>query len=247
MLTIAADEAALARVAADRWMEIVLAAVGARGRAVVSLTGGSTPKRMYETLARDASRLPWTDVHLYWGDERHVPPDHADSNYGMARDALLAHVPIPASQVHRMRGELPAEEAAGEYERELAAIPGGSRNVDSGSQMFDLMLLGLGDDAHIASIFPGSPVLEERRRLVAAPWAPHLNAFRITLTPPALLDSRRIVMLVAGEQKADAVAAAIEGPEDVRRWPVQLLRRAGDAVEWLIDRAAARALSSRRG
>jgi 6-phosphogluconolactonase len=234
LLTIADDEGALARLAADRWIEIVADAVRARGRAIVSLTGGTTPRRMYEALANDPARVPWDHVHLFWGDERNVPPDHKDSNYGMARDALLRHVPIPPENVHRMRGELPAERAAREYEREL---------IDT----FDLMLLGLGDDAHIASIFPGSPVLDERKRLVAAPWAPHLHAFRITLTPPAILDSRRTVMLVSGENKAEAVAAAIEGPDDVRRWPAQLLRVQGDSVEWFIDRAAAQGLSSPRG
>jgi len=234
LLTVAEDEAALAHVACDRFVEIVNDAVRVRGRALVSLTGGSTPRRMYETLAKEPRRVPWERVHLFWGDERNVPPDHKDSNYGMARDALIRHVAIPPEQVHRMRGELPAERAAHEYEQEL---------IDT----FDLMLLGLGEDAHIASIFPGSPVLNERTRLVAAPWAPHLNAFRITLTPPALLDSRRIVMLVSGDKKAEAVAAAIEGPDDVRRWPAQLIRAVSDSVEWLIDRPAAQGLSSPRG
>jgi 6-phosphogluconolactonase len=233
LLTIVDDEPALARLGADRFAAIVDQAVRMRGRAVVSLTGGTTPRRMYEALARDPARVPWQNVHLFWGDERHVPPDHEESNYGMARDAVIAHVPIPPAHVHRMRGELPPEQAVREYERELTGT-------------FDLMLLGLGEDAHIASLFPGSPVLHERDRRVAAPWVPHLKAYRITLTPPALLDARRIVMLVAGAQKAGAVKAAIEGPEDPDRWPAQLLRPAGDVVEWLIDRAAARALSSPR-
>lgn len=233
LLTIVEDEEALAREGAERFAAIVHDAVRERGRALVSLTGGSTPKKMYEALARDA-HVPWSDVHLFWGDERAVPPDHTDSNYGMARNALIAHVPIPAVQVHRMRGELPPDEAAREYERELMGT-------------FDLMLLGLGEDGHIASIFPGSAVLEEHARKTAAPFAAHLDAYRITLTPPALLDARRIIMLVAGAKKAEAVTAGIEGPEDPRRWPAQLLRAAGDGVEWLIDRAAARALSSPRG
>jgi 6-phosphogluconolactonase len=233
LLTIVDDEAALAVTGAARFASIVKDAVRARGRAVVSLTGGSTPKRMYEALARDPAALPWAQVHLFWGDERAVPPDHDDSNYGMARDALVAHVPIPAGQVHRMRGELPPEQAAREYERELMGT-------------FDLMLLGLGDDAHIASIFPGSAVLDEQEHMVAAPWAPHLNAYRITLTPTALLNARRILLTVAGAHKAAAVKAAIEGPTDPHRWPAQMLRAADDRVEWLIDRAAARALASPR-
>jgi 6-phosphogluconolactonase len=232
LLTAADDEAALARAAVDRFVMLVSDAVHKRHRALVALTGGTTPRRMYEALARDPRRVAWAHVHLFWGDERNVPPDHKDSNYGMARAALLERVPIPPAQVHRMRGELPAEDAAREYEREL---------IDT----FDVMLLGVGEDAHIASIFPGSPVLHERQRLVAGPWVPQLHAHRITLTPPALLDSHHIMMLVAGERKAEAVAAALEGPDDVRRWPAQLLRAAGDRVEWLIDRAAAQGLASR--
>jgi 6-phosphogluconolactonase len=233
LLTVVEDERALAVQGAERFIAIVHDAIRERGRAIVSLTGGSTPEKMYQTLARDPGQVPWAQVHVFWGDERAVPPDHEESNYGMARRALIAHVPIPASQVHRMRGELPADEAARLYERELMGT-------------FDLMLLGVGEDAHIASIFPGSEVLDERTRMTAAPWASHLDAYRITLTPPALLDARRIVMLVSGEKKAEAVRAAVEGPPDLRRWPVQLVREAGDRVEWLIDRGAARALSSPR-
>jgi 6-phosphogluconolactonase len=233
LLTIVENERELAERGAERFAAIVGAAAREHGRAIVSLTGGSTPKAMYATLARDATSVPWDHVQLFWGDERAVPPDHADSNYGMAHAALLAHVPIPSANVHRMRGELAAEEAARAYELELMGT-------------FDLMLLGVGEDAHIASIFPGSPVLDERARKTAAPWVPHLTAYRITLTPPALLDSRRIVMLVSGAKKAAAVKAAIEEHEDVKRWPAQLLRAAGARVEWIIDRAAAQALASPR-
>jgi 6-phosphogluconolactonase len=231
MLRVAADEEALALAGADRLSELIEEAIRLRGRAIVSLTGGSTPRQLYAALARPRASLRWDAVHLFWGDERPVPPDHPDSNYGMARDALLAHVPVPPSQIHRMRGELPADEAAREYEALLMGT-------------FDVMLLGLGADAHIASIFPGSPVVHERTRRVVAAWAPHLQSWRITLTPLALLDARRIVMVVAGDSKAAAVQAALEAPEDVERLPVHLLRTAGDRVEWLIDRAAARALSS---
>jgi len=131
-----------------------------------------------------------------------------------------------------MRGEMVPDEAARQYERELMGT-------------FDLMLLGLGEDAHIASIFPFSPVLEERARRVVAPWVPHLNAYRITLTPPVLLDARRILMLVAGRHKVKAVKMALEAPTDLQRCPAHVLRSAADRVEWLIDRAAAQGLSSR--
>jgi 6-phosphogluconolactonase len=242
-----AEAAALDRAAAEQVTTIIEDAVRARGVAMVSLTGGHTPQHLYELLADPCqpwrARILWERVHLLWGDERHVPPDHPDSNYRMAHDALVAKVPIPPEQVHRMRGELEAEEAARAYELDLADTFRAAGRTD---QTFDLMLLGLGDDAHIASIFPGSPVLHERTRRVAAPWVPHLEAYRITLTPPALVDARRIVMLVEGPKKAEAVAAAIEGPPDVLRWPAQLLRAAGDRVEWLIDRSAAQGLRGPR-
>ena len=234
-LTIAESERELAERAANRFAGIVQAAVDERGAAIVSMTGGTTPKRMYELLATEPwrSRVPWRGVHLYWGDERAVEPGHEDSNYGMAYDALIAHVPLPPEQVHRIQGELPPEEAAREYERVLP-------------RTFDLMLLGLGEDAHIASIFPGSPVVREQEHRVAAPFARHLNAYRITLTPPAIIAARQILMIAAGANKASAVAAAIEEFDDPDRWPAHILRRAGDRVEWVIDRAAARALSAPR-
>jgi 6-phosphogluconolactonase len=247
VLTVVADEEAVARTSAERITALIEEALSAFGPATVCLTGGSTPRRLYELLADDTEpwrgRIEWSRVHLFWGDERHVPPDHEDSNFGMANRALVSRVPVPASQVHRMRGEIPdADEAARLYEQELAE---GFRAAGRTDQTFDVMLLGLGEDAHIASLFPGSPVLEERERRTAAPRVARLGAFRITLTPPALLDARRILLIVAGESKADAVAAALEGPDDVSRWPAQLLRAAGDRVEWIIDPLAARHL--RRG
>jgi 6-phosphogluconolactonase len=239
-LTVADDEIDLASRAAERIAQLIADAVAARGSAIVSLTGGTTPRRLYATLADSRQpwrdRIPWPQVQLFWGDERHVPPDDSDSNYRMAKVALLDHVPIPADHVHRMRGELPdAHAAAADYEHAL-------------TNPFDLMLLGVGGDAHIASIFPGSELLESRverapaGRRVAAIWAAHLAAWRITLTPDAILDSRAIVVLVAGTGKADAVRAALHEPLDIQKYPAQLLRSAGDRVEWFVDRAAAAGL-----
>ena len=237
-VVVAATEHETAERIAERITALVEQAIATRGRANVCLTGGGTPRLLYEMLADGArrwrARLDWTRVHLWWGDERHVPPDHKDSNYGMAANALVNHVPIPASQVHRMRGELAdAQDAARDYQPQLP-------------DTFDVMLLGLGPDAHIASIFPDSPLLSSPPNdtgshlpgTVAAVWAPHLNAWRITLTPPAILNARAILMLVAGAGKADAVHAALEAPLDVRRYPAQLLRRADARVEWFVDRAA---------
>ncbi len=239
-LTVASDEGQLAGLAGERVTQLIVQAVADRGTASVALAGGTTPRRLYANLA-DArhqwrDRIPWAQAHLFWGDERHVPPDHPDSNYGMAKAALLDHVPIPAEHVHRIRGELPdAHEAAADYDLVVSAF--------SRASLFDVMLLGLGEDAHIASIFPGSELLNVRRpftgRRVAAVWAPHLNVWRITVTPGAILDSRTILVLVAGENKAAAVHAAMEGPLDVKTYPAQLLRSGDDRVEWFLDRAAA--------
>jgi 6-phosphogluconolactonase len=236
-LTIADDEIQLAARAAERVTQLIGQAVRERGHAIVALTGGTTPRRLYSNLADPSQpwrdRIPWTDVHLFWGDERHVPPEHPDSNYGMAHAALIDHVPIPPDHVHRMHGEMPdAHAAATEYDGVLSAF--------SRTTLFDLMLLGLGEDAHIASIFPGSDLLNRGNpHRVAAVWAEHLRVWRITLTPEAILDSHAIDVLVAGEKKAAAVRAALRDPLDVQNIPAQLLRSAGDRVEWLLDRAAA--------
>ena len=243
------DEIAAAEAVAERLAASAAQAIADFRNVTVCLTGGRTPERLYQLLADPGrpwrAHVDWPHVHLFWGDERHVPPDHPDSNYGMAARALIAHVPVPPEQVHRIRGEMPdAHDVATHYEAELRV---GFARAGRRDGTFDVLLLGLGEDAHIASIFPESPLLEEGDRphaRVAAVWAPHLDAWRITLTPPALLDARRIVMLVAGEKKADAVHAALELPTDVRRWPAHLLRQAEDRVEWFLDRAAAGKLSA---
>jgi 6-phosphogluconolactonase len=232
LLTVARDEQDLAQRVAARFVE--LAAAGPDGgRRRLVLTGGRTPKQLYEILGSPPWRamVPWQRVDVYWSDERHLPPDHPESNFGMARETLLRHLPIPDGQVHRIRAELPAEEAARVYEEELPAA-------------FDVMLLGMGDDGHIASIFPDSPLLPERRRRAAAVWAPHLHAHRITLTPPALLSAERILMMVAGPSKARAIQAAFAEATRVDRCPARLLAPAGDRVEWFIDRAASTGLSA---
>ena len=244
-LTVVADADAVAAAAAERLTQLIELAIAVRGSAVVSLTGGSTPRRLYQLLG-DAShpwrhRIDWTRLHLFWGDERHVPPDHRDSNFGMARDALLQAVPIAAAQVHRMRAELSdARDAAREYEVTLRE---GFTAAGRDNLRFDVMLLGLGEDAHIASIFPESELLEEAsgtgEERVAAVWAAHLGAWRITLTPLALLDADLVLMVVAGEQKAAAVHAALRAPLDLGRYPAQLLRNASDRVEWIVDTPSA--------
>lgn len=244
-LRIVPDKTAMSETAAARIAAVVEAAVAERGLAAVSLTGGQTPDLLYETLADESRpwrrRIDWQRLHVFWGDEREVPPDHPDSNYGLAYRLLLRHVDIPETHIHRMRGELPASDAGKVYDAILRA-----RRDQTAGPLFDVMLLGIGSNAHIASIFPGSPLLLRGadRSGPQAPLAtgvavPELSQWRITMTPNALLDSADIMMIASGASKADAIAAAIEAPADVHQYPAQLLREAGDRVEWIIDSAAA--------
>jgi 6-phosphogluconolactonase len=197
-------------------------AARARGRASFCLAGGTTPKACYEELAREPA-VPWQKVSIYFGDERCVTPDHPDSNYLLARTALLSRVPIPPENVHRMRGELADRQAAArEYDESLP-------------DAIDVMLLGIGEDGHTASLFPGSPALDETRARVLPVIGPKPPPERLTLTQVPLRAAREVFVLAAGANKADAVARALEGKLDIPVCPVQLVR---DAV-WLMDHAAA--------
>jgi 6-phosphogluconolactonase len=244
-VTVAADKAAMSEVAAERITSQIETAIAARGLAAVSLTGGDTPDLLYEILADGRrpwrQRIEWQHIYLFWGDERAVPPDHPESNYGLAHRTLLRHVPVPENQIHRMHGELPASDAGRLYDALLRA----HRDRTSGP-LFDVMLLGIGSNAHIASLFPGSPLLTGSSKnaprphlLAAGVDVPERSQCRITMTPAALLDSAHILMIASGASKADAIETAIERPVDVERYPAQLLREAGDRVEWIIDSAAA--------
>lgn len=205
--------------------------------AVVSvvLSGGSTPKRLYQLLATDtfARRIDWQRLHVFWGDERCVPPDHADSNYRMARESLLDHVPIPDENVHRIAGELDPTQAAALYEQHLRAF-------FSGQPRFDLILLGLGNDGHTASLFPHTPALDERERWVVADYyAPVQPPWRVTLTPPAINAAARVVFLVSGEEKADMLRRVLEGEFKPHELPAQLIQPISGELTWLVDETAA--------
>jgi 6-phosphogluconolactonase len=215
-------------------------AVAARGVFSLVLAGGRTPVGLYKILGGELrSRFPWRATQVYFGDERCVPPTHPDSNFGAAWEALLSRVPIPRHAVHRLRGELrPPSVAAARYDRRLGPL--GSR-VLAGSPRFDVVLLGLGPDGHTASVFPGAPAARETRRGVVAvphPGVPPIVP-RLTLTPPALSSTRALVFLVAGSDKARAVAATlgVPPPGDVR-YPASLLRPDGPTT-WFLDREAA--------
>ena len=220
---------------ADAIAAAVRDAVERRGRCSLVLSGGSTPKGAYERLAvRYGDRLPWPQVHLFWGDERFVPPSDLRSNARMAREALVDRVPIPPANVHPIPTDgAPADAAALRYEDTLRAHFAGPH------PSFDLVLLGLGEDAHTASIFPGSAALDEPARWVMAVAAPVDPPLRITLTLPALIPAVRLFVLVSGAAKAPALRRALDSASPPRIYPAAALRAAGGRVTWWTDRAAA--------
>ncbi len=233
---------ALARAAAEEWRARARAAVAESGRFAVALAGGETPRALYALLADPAAPyrdgLPWERTHVFFGDERNVPPDHPGSNHGTARDALLARVPLPRVNVHRIVGEGDAEDAARAYEGDLRAFFGHRPR-------FDLVLLGMGADGHTASLFPGSPALEEASRLVVATAAPAGGGRRITLTLPALEAAAAVLFLVSGASKAPALSRVLSGGRGGEVLPAARVRPLDGTVLWLVDRAAASAISPR--
>lgn len=231
------DPLAVARAAAERFLAASLEAVRNRGRFVVVLSGGSTPRAMHRMLASGPLRpqIPWSRTVVLFGDERCVPPDHESSNYLMATRTLLDHVRIPERNVHRIEAELDEPtEAAQRYERMLHEL---YRRKES--PRFDLVMLGIGEDGHTASLFPETEALNEDRRLVVANHVPRLDSWRITMTFPALCAARRVLFLATGERKSRPVAEAFGGrPHDVP-YPCERVVPANGEREILIDRAAA--------
>jgi 6-phosphogluconolactonase len=223
----------LAETAADRMTALASEAIAERGRFVLALSGGSTPRPVYRLLAQGGRSLAidWPRVELFWGDERCVPPDHPNSNYRMARRALLDGVGIPASNVHRIRGELPPQEAAAAYRSELKAVLGQTGR-------FDLILLGLGSDGHTASLFPGTRAVEEQQQNVVAAYVEKLATWRITLTLPVINKARHVLFLVRGDGKAEALAR-VQGGEQL---PAGLVQPGEGTLTWIVDRDAAVAL-----
>lgn len=238
------NAAVLTRVAAEVVAAAIGEAVNGSGRCAVALSGGATPRALYRLLADPTApfrrQIPWSAVHLFWGDERHVPPDHPDSNYRMVREALLRSISIPEVNVHRVAAELSdAAKAAALYEAELRSF---FRAGGGSVPRFDLVLLGLGEDAHTASLFPGSEALLERERLVVAPFVAAQSGYRISLTPPVLNAAAQLVFLVSGAAKAPALRAVLEGPRDPARYPAQIVD--AERTLWLVDRDAAGQLTS---
>lgn len=234
----------VAQAAAAEFIAISHEAIDARGRFVVALAGGSTPKRLYELLGDETHRgqADWARVEFFWGDERPVAPDHPDSNFGMAKRALLDKLNLPSKQIHRMPADRPdLDAAARDYQEEIAATFGTS---SAGSPpAFDLVLLGMGPDGHTASLFPQTTALVETARWVVANPVAKLNATRLTLTPPILNRARHHLFLAGGADKAGVLAEVLEGPPDWQRLPSQLIDPPPPGrVVWLVDLAAARSL-----
>lgn len=238
------DKAALSRALAAHWAAAAGESIDTHGGFHVALAGGSTPRSLYELLASEDFRhaLNWGATHIYFGDERCVPPDHAESNYRMVCEALLKHVDIPAEQIHRIEAEREDRDAAArDYAETLGTLlpgfPGG------GPPRFDLVLLGLGTDGHIASLFPGTDALEERTHLVTAVNVAKLDTWRISLTYPVIEAARQIAIMVAGEDKAGIVAEVLSGERHgAPVYPVERLSPRG-RLDWFIDRAAASGLT----
>ena len=200
----------LANAAAEMFVAKSIHAVAHRGFFTVALPGGSTPKRLFQLLADPNAgfreRVPWPSIRFFWTDERHVPPDHWESNYHMANETMLKHVPVSSENVHRVMSENPsAAEAAEDYERTILQLGSKPR--------LDLIMLGLGTDGHTASIFPDSEVLDGTERLVAAPWVEKLMSYRITMTLPLINNAALVVFLVSGAEKAEIVREVIKGPK----------------------------------
>lgn len=231
---------ALALAAAERVVAAASLAIAARGRFVVALSGGSTPKALYTLLASPAfaPRIDWTRVHVFWGDERCCPPDDPSSNYRMTRDALLERVAIPTAQVHRIHGEDNPAAAAAAYERELHAT------FPAGAARFDLVLLGMGDNGHTASLFPGLSAVREGARWVVAEYVAEVSMWRVTLSPLALNAAAEILFLVAGAAKATMLSRVLEGPRVPDQLPAQAIVPVDGTITWLADVAAAAALRS---
>lgn len=244
-LAVLADPMAIAEEGAERFAGAAGEAFARAGRFTVALAGGATPKLLYTLLATEpyGRHLPWQETHVFWGDERCVPPDHPESNYRMAHEALLRHLPIPSEQIHRMCGEEPdPERAAAEYEERLrTAFPGQAGAVPR----FDLVLLGMGADGHTASLFPHTEAVREQQRWVVRNYVPKFQADRLTLTAPAINGAATVLFLVAGDDKAAALQAVLEGPAAPERLPAQLIRPTAGRLVWLVDRAAASRLAGK--
>lgn len=237
---VAPDAESLAARAAKYFVEQAERAAAARGRARIAISGGSTPKAAFALMADPTqpwrARMPWSQLDLWWVDERCVPPDDPDSNYRMTREAMLDHVPLKPGQIHRMEGELDPEAAAARYEAQLR---NGFRLEGAELPRFDVVALGMGPDGHTASLFPHAQALFELGRLAVANHVEAKDSWRITLTWPVINRASEVFFLISGADKAQILKEVFMGPRNVERLPSQLIRPAGGILTLLLDQAAA--------
>ncbi|MBN2043501.1 MAG: 6-phosphogluconolactonase [Anaerolineales bacterium] len=227
-----------AQTAADLIIEQARLAFQARSSWSFVLSGGSTPKPVYLALAARKEQIDWAKTYIFWGDERCVPPDDPDSNYRTAREAFLDQIPIPAQNIFRILGEISPQAAAQDYQGTLDA------HFYKTERRFDTLLLGLGEDGHTASLFPGTPALAENKKLVVPNTNPHNNTDRVTLTYPAINSARSIIFLVSGENKAAIVADVIQNPTSPPDYPAKKVTGTDSAPIWVLDQAAASRLNT---
>ena len=244
-IRILADGTAIAKRAAQEFIQAAAAAVREKGAFNVALAGGSTPKALYSLLATDPalrSQVPWDKIHLFFGDERHVPPDHPDSNFRMATEAMISKSSLKPEQVTRIKGEYPdTQQAALEYEKTLREY---FRLKPGEYPRFDLLLAGMGNEGHTLSLFPGTKALHADGRIVVRNWVGKLYTERITLSAPAASNAAQIIFMVTGADKAPALKAVLEGPYEPEQLPAQLLQPNNGKLRWLVDAAAGSILAS---
>jgi 6-phosphogluconolactonase len=231
---------ALARAAAEHFVELAQQAVAARGKVRIAVSGGSTPKRTFGLLADPQDKflqaMPWDKLELFFVDERTVPPDDSDSNYRMTREAMLDKVPLKPEQVFRIEGELPPEEAAARYE---STIRNQFRLEGAETPRFDVLQLGMGDDGHTASIFPHTDAIHELGRIAYANQVPQKDTWRVTLTWPVIIEASEVFFLIGGQDKADPLHRVLQGPYDPETLPSQLIQPKSGKLLFLLDKAAA--------
>jgi len=238
-INVVSDSDALYHAGADEFVHCAQDAIARSQRFCVALSGGNTPRGVHSVLAANAkASLPWNQIYIFFGDERHVPPGDPESNYRMANETLLSRVPLPAANIFRVPAELDAEVAARQYEDQLRAF---FRPSPGAWPRFDLIFLGLGDDGHTASLFPQSAALNESTRLVVANWVDKLHSYRVTFTYPVLNHAAEIAFLVSGQSKAQILRDVLKPTGDAS-YPAQRVRPLDGRLLWILDRAAAKLL-----
>ena len=235
------DRQTLIESAAAYTAELAVKSIRDSGRFTLALSGGNTPRPVYARLTQPphVGHIDWSRVHIFFGDERCVPPQDERSNYHMARAALLDQVPFPAGNVHRIRGEDQPESAAAQYISELETAFGGSSGAGAPNSRFDLVLLGMGDNGHTASLFPGLAAVTETSRWVMAQYVEVMTMWRVTMTPVLINAARNVAFLVSGSDKAEVLSKVIEGPYQPVVLPSQAIKPLNGELHWLLDSSAA--------